>query len=450
MSPSLLHRFRSALSILLLATSVAAPVSAADTATNQTVRYLVTDHGAVGDGRTLNTEAIQSTIDRCAARGGGVVVVPAGTFLSGSIFLKSGVNLRVEKGGVLKGSLDTNDYPQIKTRWEGVECLWTAALINVTNRTGVELSGEGTIDGSGELWERRDPRKKPMHPREFFSETNLASLAAAGPATNTVKRPKKAGRPRLIVIQDCRQVRVTGLTLKNEASWGLVFIYCENVLADGLTIRVTEYVPSSDGMDVDSCRNVRISNCDIQSHDDCISIKSGRDEDGLRVNRPSENIVVEHSRFGYGHGAVALGSETSGGIRNVEVRDCVVGDDNWAAIRLKSAPSRGGVIENVTYRNIQLRGVYDAFEMNLAWSGPYTDSSHGPPAIRNVKLINVSGAADRVGLIAGLTNSTIRNVSFSDCRVTADQGLVISNAADLDLSGLHLDVKNGPAILRRN
>jgi exo-poly-alpha-galacturonosidase len=229
-----------------------------------------------------------------------------------------------------------------------------------------------------------------------------------------------------------------------------VFIYCEDVVADGLTIRVTEYVPSSDGIDVDSCRRVRISNCDIQSHDDCISIKSGRDEDGLRVNRPSEDIVVERTRFGYGHGAVALGSETSGGIRNVEVRDCVVGDDNWAAVRLKSAPARGGTIENVTYRNIQMRGVYSAFEMNLAWSGPRTNSSHGPPAIRNVKLINVSGVADSVGLIAGLTNSFIRNVSFSNCTVTADKGLAITNAVDLDLSGLHLDVKSGPPILRRD
>jgi polygalacturonase len=128
----------------------------------------------------------------------------------------------------------------------------------------------------------------------------------------------------------------------------------------------------------------------------------------------------------------------------------VVGDDNWAAVRLKSAPGRGGTIENITYRNIQLRGVYSAFEMNLAWSGPRTNSSHGPPAIRNVKLINVSGTADSGGLIAGLSNSLICNVSFSNCTVTAQTGLVISNAMDLDLSGLHLDVKNGPAILRRD
>jgi exo-poly-alpha-galacturonosidase len=449
----LLHHRRNIPIVTVLTALLGNPATAAGNTTNPPTRYLITDHGAVGDGRKLNTRAIQSAIDQCAARGSGEVVIPQGTFLSGALFLKPGVNLRVEKGGVLKGSLDTNDYPQVFTRWEGVERSWTAALINATNCAGATLSGEGTLDGSGDAWERRDPRKKPMRPKEFFSAANQATLAAAAPATNgtnTIKRSEKRSRPRLVVFQNCRLVRVAGLTLKNQASWGLVFIYCEDVVADGLTIRVTDYVPSSDGIDVDSCRRVRIRNCDIQSHDDCISIKSGRDEDGLRVNRPSEDIVVEHTRFGYGHGAVALGSETSGGIRNVEVRDCVVGDDNWAAVRFKSAPARGGVMEDITYRNIQLRGVYSAFEMNLAWSGPRTNSSHGPPAIRNVKLINVSGTADSGGLIAGLTNSLIRNVSFSNCTVTADKGLAITNAADLDLSGLHLDVKEGPAILRRD
>jgi polygalacturonase len=444
MNQSLFRRVRkiSGLSFILLISGLSSC-----TTTNPPALFLITDYGAVGNGQKLNTPAIQSTIDQCAARGGGMVVIPQGTFLSGALFLKPGVNLRVDKGGVLKGSLDTNDYPQIPTRWEGVERPWTAALINVTNRTGVELSGEGTIDGSGELWERRDPRKKPLPPREFFAATNSVIPTAT---TNTAKPPQKPGRPRLFVIKDCQQVSVTGLTLKNQASWGLVFIYCEHVVADGLTIRVTDYVPSSDGIDVDSCRHVRISHCDIQTHDDCISIKSGRNEDGLRVNRPSEDIVIEHSRFGYGHGAVALGSETSGGIRNIVVRDCVVEDDNWAAVRLKSAPGRGGTIENVTYQDVRLNGVYSAFDMNLAWSGPSTNSSHGPPAIRNVRLINVSGVADTGGSIAGLKDSLIRDISFSNCTVTAGTGLVTSNATDLNLSGLHLDVKTGPPILRRD
>ena len=449
MNQSFFRHCQSILAVILAAVSGSSLIAflSSCTTTNPPARYVITDYGALGDGQKLNTKEIQSTIDQCAARGHGVVVVPAGTFLSGALFLKPGVNLRVEKGGVLKGSLNTNDYPQVDTRWEGVECRWTAALINVTNRTGVELSGEGTIDGSGELWERRDPRKKPLPPREFFAATNIVVPAAT---TNAAKPPQKPGRPRLIVIKDCQRVSVTGLTLKNQASWGLVFIYCKHIVADGLTIRVTDYVPSSDGIDVDSCRHVRISRCDIQTHDDCISIKSGRNEDGLRVNRPSEDIVVEHSRFGYGHGAVALGSETSGGIRNVMVRDCVVGDDNWSAVRLKSAPARGGTIENVTYQDIRLNGVYSAFDLNLTWSGPWTNSSHGPPAIRNVRLINVSGIADTGGSIAGLADSLIRNISFSNCTVTAGTGLVISNATDLNLSGLHLDVKNGPPILRRN
>jgi polygalacturonase len=426
-------------------------------ATSLAKRCVITDSGAVADGLTLNTKAIQSAIDRCATNGGGVVVVSKGTFLSGAIFLKPGVNLLVEKDGVLKGSTNQADYPQVLTLTEGVERVGTAALINATNMTGLQLTGEGMIDGSGELWERNNPRIRIRPGQSGGSLTNGMVSARSPGVTNPpaafardTNFPPRIGRPRLIVIQNCKQVRVSGLSLKNEASWGLVFIYCEDMVVEGITVRVTEYVPSSDGMDVDSCRRVRITRCDIQAHDDCISIKAGRDEAGLRANRPSEDIVVENSRFGYGHGAVALGSETSGGIRNVEVRDCVVEDGNWAAVRLKSAPGRGGTVENIIYRNIELRGVRKAFEMNPAWSGPRQNSSKGPPVFRNVKLINVSGTADTGGLITGLNDSPISNVKFENCKVTAQRGLVLSNVKDVDLSGLELKVAEGEPIIRRD
>jgi exo-poly-alpha-galacturonosidase len=411
-------------------------------------RYLITDSGAVGDGRTLNTKAIQSAIDRCAAGGGGVVVVPKGTFSTGAIFLKQGVDLSIEKDGVLKGTTNLVDYPRVPTRWEGVEREWTSALINATNMTGLQLTGEGTIDGSGDVWERLNPRSyRPPGGPSSSGSSNAPPPAAAAPGSNP--RPW-IGRPRQIVIQDCRNVHVAGLSLRNEASWGLVFIYCEDVLAEGLNIRVTDYVPSSDGMDVDSCRRVRISRCDIQAHDDCLAIKSGRDEDGLRVNRPCEDIVVENTRFGYGHGAVSIGSETSGSVRNVEVRDCVVEEDNWAAVRLKSARSRGGVVENITYRNVELRNVRKAFELNPAWGGAGRNSSNGPPVFRNVTLINVSGTAQSVGTVTGLSDSPILNVKFEHCQVTAQTGLVLQNVKDVDTAGLEIHVAQGEPIIRRS
>lgn len=386
-------------------------------------QYLITDYGAIGDGKTLNTAAVQNTIDKCAATGGGTVVVPNGTFLTGSIFLKQGVNLRVEKGGILKGTINPADYPQINTRWEGIERRWTAALVNADGLNDLEISGEGVIDGSGDEWLRQS-----------IEQNQRPDANASAPV----------GKPRLIGIQNSRHVRIKQLNLRNQAIWGLHILYCDNVTIDGLTIRAEHNIPSSDGIDIDSSRHVRIRHTDIDVNDDCISIKSGRDADGLRVNRPSEDIIIENCRFGYGHGAVTMGSETSGGIRRVTVRDCVVEAGNWAAVRFKTQPSRGGIVENIVFRNIELRGVNKAFEMNMAWT-----SSRGVlgapaavlPIFRKIQLINVSGTSETGGIIRGLKDSPVDNVKFRNCRLTATKDLVVENATNIDRSGLKINFK---------
>jgi exo-poly-alpha-galacturonosidase len=167
----------------------------------QVRRFTVSDYGAVGDGLALNTKFIQKTIDLCSTEGGGTVVIPEGVYVTGAIFLKPGVSLTVERGGVLKGTVNPEDYPQVFTRWEGVEREWTSALINASDMTGLILSGEGVIDGSGDQWMSRYPRNS---------------------------RELRTGRPRLIAIQNCRNVSVSGLTLKNQACWGLFILYSED------------------------------------------------------------------------------------------------------------------------------------------------------------------------------------------------------------------------------
>jgi exo-poly-alpha-galacturonosidase len=400
-------------------------------------RYVITAHGALGDGITLNTRAIQATIDRCAIDGGGAVVVPKGIFLSGSIFLKQGVKLLVENDGVLRGSVDPGSFPQIPTRWEGVEREWTAALVNAIDLTGVEIAGEGTIDGQGPVWWERYPRL-----RSQATATDAPTLA------DTLGR----GKPRLIAVQGCRGVRVAGLRLRNHASWCVHVLYSEDVVIEDLEIRAAHTIPSSDGIDVDSCRHVRIARCDIDVNDDCITIKSGKDEDGLRVNRPSEDIVIERCRLGYGHGGVAMGSETSGGIRNVIVRDCVVEADNWAAIRFKTQPSRGGVVEKVTFRDIKLRGARQAFEFNMRWRmvPPVAPPAKALPVFRDIQLINITGTVDSLGVLAGLKDSPIENVTFEGCKLTAGKGLVLIDTRAIDTSGLEAKVKEGPVVVRRD
>ncbi|MDF7810896.1 glycoside hydrolase family 28 protein [Hymenobacter sp. YC55] len=395
-------------------------------------RYNIAANGAIGDGQTLNTQAIQATIDKCSAAGGGTVVVPKGTFRTGAIFLKKGVNLLIEKEGVLKGSTRQEDYPQVATRWEGTEQNFTAALVNATDLTGVTVEGEGTIDGSGEEWGEAARQARLQQPPDPTAP--------------------RLGRPRLICFQNCRKARIANLQLRNQAVWCLHILYCTGLVAENLTIRAAHNIPSSDGIDIDSSRDVRISGCDIDVNDDCISIKSGKDADGLRVNRPSENILIEKTRFGYGHGGVAMGSETSGGIRRVEVRNCVAEADNWAPIRFKSQPSRGGVVEDITYRDMVLRNTRQAFEFNMEWRmvPPIAPPAKVLPLVRNVKLINITGTVASGGRMHGLKDSPIENVSFKNCVVTAQKGLVLENVRGLDTSGLKLTVAEGEAIVRRD
>ena len=404
--------------ILLATLSALTGTAVAADAASPAKRCLITDAGAVADGQTLNTKAIQSAIDRCATNGGGVVVVPKGTFLSGALFFKPGVNLLVEKDGVLKGSTNQADYPQVNTRWEGVEREWTSAFLNFENMTNVQVSGEGTIDGSGDLWMRLGGfggRGRRGGTNSFPAQTNAQAASqnvAALPAniytnasgTNAFSR---RGRPRMICFTNCRNVRIADLHLQRQAVWCLHFLYCQNVVADNLNIRAIERIPSSDGIDVDSCSNVQISRCDIDCNDDDIAIKCGKDADGLRVNRPSENITISDCTIGAG-GGIAMGSEVSGSIRHVLVQRCKF-TGTGAAARFKSQPSRGGVIEDIVYRDIQLDNARQAFEFNLEWRmvPPLAPPAKVLTVVRNVRLINFSGTAQSGGVMHGLKDSPI-------------------------------------------
>ena len=421
-------------------------------------RYVITDFGAITNSQTINTKAIQSAIDFCAGNGGGVVVVSKGTFMSGALFFKPGVNLLVEKDGVLKGSTNQDDYPQINTRWEGVERVWTSAFLNFDRMTNVLVTGEGTIDGSGDLWMRnggfgRRGRRGGTNsiPAQFSSQSELRSFGAtpSNAYTNTFGTngfPRR-GRPRMICFSNCRNVRITDLHLQQQAVWCLHLLYCRNVVVNNLDIRALQYIPSSDGIDVDSSRDVKISHCYISCYDDDISIKSGKDADGLRVNRPSENITISDCTIGSG-GGIDIGSEVSGSIRHVLVQRCKFTGTSSAA-RMKSQPSRGGVIEDITWRDIQLDGARAAFDFNLAWRmvPPIAPPAKVLTVVRNVRLINFSGTAQSGGDMHGLKDGPIQGVKFKNCNITTQRGLVLSNVQDPDLSGLKLKVASGDPIV---
>lgn len=374
----------------------------------------ITSFGAVPDGRTVNTAAIQRAIDRTAAAGGGTVLIPTGTFLSGSLFLKPGVALHLARGAILKGTTNLADYPVGPTRWEGRTRPWVSALINADSLSSVRIDGEddSLIDGSGAAW--------PLRRRGAKGITPPAAPGLGG------------ARPRLFAILNCRDVSVSHLRLKDQASWCVFLGLCQQATLDHLTIRAEHTIPSSDGMDFDSCDGVHVTQCDIDVNDDCISIKSGKDEEGRRLNRPSENILIERCRFGYGHGGVALGSEVSGGIRHVEIRDCVAEADNWAPVRIKSQPSRGGVIDDIVYRNLTLNQVRQAFEVTMEWRmvPPLAPAFSPPTRLENVRFIHVHGTARSMGVLHGFPNAPLTGVSFEDCHVQAPIPLKLEHVAE--------------------
>jgi polygalacturonase len=403
------------------------------------LKYDITRYGALPDGKTMNSRYIQDAIDACSKNGGGLVIVPGGIFITGALYLKQGVNLCIEKDGVLKGSTNQADYQQINTRWEGEERVWTSALINIIDVNNIRIYGEGTIDGSGTEW--------PGFSRQNGQQRQQLSQAER----DSVMRLPRLGRPRLICFQNCKKVRISDLNLRNQAVWCLHILYCSDVIVKNLNIRAAHTIPSSDGIDVDSSNGVTIAGCFIDVNDDCISIKSGKDADGLRVNRPSENVVVKKCRFGYGHGGVAMGSETSGGIRKVMIRNCDVDSGNWAPIRFKTQPGRSGIVEKIVYRNIRIKDAKQAFEFNMEWRmvPPVAPPAKVLPVVRNVRFINISGNVKSVGIIHGLKDSPIYNVKFKRCKISALKGLTVDNVRDIDYSGLRADVKAGQAIINK-
>lgn len=386
-------------------------------------RWIISDHGAVGDGKTLNTKAIQATIDDCARSGGGTLVVPQGVFVTGSLFLKQGVNLCVEKDGVLKGSQDTNDYPWIDTRIAGLEMKWPAALVNADSVTNLQLTGEGTIDGSGQRW---------WH--DYWS--------ARAAETNDTDPHFKVARPRLVHIIRSQKIVVRDLLLKDSAFWNLQLTYCDGVEVSHLKVREPVKAASSDGVDVDSSRNVLITDCDIVCDDDGICLKSGRDADGLRVNRPTENVEIRNCHVGHAGALVAFGSETSGGIRHVRVYNCRADGGCSDVVRFKTRMGRGGVVEDVVYENIEAENVRQVFSFNMdAFSNTWlpeqfrapAPAALGTPVFRNITVRNLKARnCFMAGNIVGLPESPISNLKLENIEIqNAKKGFTIRNTRDL-------------------
>lgn len=374
--------------------------------------FSVTDFGGKGDGETDCTEAIRRAIDACHVAGGGRVVIAGGTFLTGAVHLKSGVNLHVTEGTRLKFIPAPAKYlPVVRTRFEGTECMNFSPLIYAFEQENIAITGKGTLDGSASWetwWEMVRRHSKDTNAPQ--SHRMLISYGDRGvPVEQRIFGEGHILRPNFIQPFRCRNILIQDVTITNSPMWVINPVLSTNITVRGVS--VTSHGPNNDGCNPDSSRDVLIENCLFDTGDDCIAIKSGKNADGRRVGVPSESIVIRNCMMRDGHGGVVLGSEVSGGIRNVFAENCRMDSPNLdRALRLKTNAERGGGIENIFFRDVQVgRVAHSVLTIDLVYGriygGPF------PPAIRNVTMENVtSESSPRALWIVGTTNSVIENV----------------------------------------
>ncbi|MFT3782586.1 MAG: glycoside hydrolase family 28 protein [Nibricoccus sp.] len=410
--------------------------------------FNVRDYGAAGDGHQLETASFKATIEACAAKGGGTVYVPPGNYLTGTVQLKSHVTLHLEAGATLFGSENPDDYPAAENPWGESEQrrAWICPLIYAVDAENITLTGRGTIDGQGAIWWKRlrltQPKKFPPGPQNDDDRAEAAKL--------------NRGRPNLIRFLRCKDVVIEQVNIRNSPAWNIHPLLCENVRVDGVTINnPATMAHNTDGINPESCRNVQIINCRIDTGDDGITLKSGINEAGRKMGRPCENITITNCVVYHAHGGVTIGSEMSGGVRNVTVSNCVFQNtDN--GIRIKSQRGRGGVVERVNVSGIVMQDVPTPFIITTFYSGgdkpeDVFPKNEGTPVFRDMLFSNIiARGATSAGAIVGLKEQPIENITFSNIHVEAQKTFTITNASGVIFLDSVIDTAKGPALTLKN
>lgn len=417
--------------------------------------FKVTDYGAVADGKTMNTVAINTAIENCSREGGGKVVISGGEFLTGAVHLKTNVNLVVEEGAVLKFSRDPKDYlPLVQTRWEGNDCFNYSPLIYANGQTNIAITGKGTIDGQAglEYWwpwkgfgrgnngerlpSQIDPEGRPLLTNWDNSETPL------------VERRMGEGhylRPQLINFIYCQNVKIEDVTLLNSPFWVIHPLLSENIIVRN--VNINSHGPNSDGCDPESCKNVLIENCTFNTGDDCIALKSGRNYDGRRNNVPIENVLIRNCKMKDGHGGVVMGSEISAGCKNIFAENCEMNSPNLErVIRIKTNNQRGGISDGIYVRNLTVGQVREAVvKINCSYD-PREGQGKFMPVVKNVYVSNVTSEKSRYGLsLMGIKGENcVENIWINNCEFSGvEQGNRVQYVKNLNLKDL---VVNGEKV----
>ncbi len=438
----------------------------------------VLDYGAKPDGITMNTAAFARAIDACAEAGGGQVWVPPGQYLTGPVELRSNIDFHVERGATIVFSRNFADYPLVRTDYEGEEAVRAISPIWGEELHNISITGEGIIDGQGEAW-------RPVK-RFKMTDQQWAELVASGGVVEEESQiwwPTRAAmegrelvrrlreqsppadindylpardylRPNMVKLTRCRHVLLDGPTFRNSPAWNVHLLLCENVAVRNVTILNPWYSANGDALDLESCRNVMVSDSHFDCGDDAICIKSGKDEYGRARGRPSENIAVSNCRVVHGHGGVTIGSEMSGGVRNVSVTNCIF-EGTDIGIRFKTTRGRGGIVENIEISNVAMRNIkHEAISLNMYYfvKDPKPEPvSERTPQFRGIHMRNITcDQAERAIEIRGLPEMPIERVILENVRIRATRGALIADARDVRLQGVRLDVTEIPVLACHN
>lgn len=413
----------------------------------------VKDKGADPSGNVKCTKIISGIISDLATQGGGTVYFPAGVYLTGPIIMKSNITLWLDAGAVVKFSDDFDDYlPMVQSRWEDVRVKNFVSQIYAYQCENIAIRGRGHFEGQGKKWwdymRTAASQQTPGKWQEIFKKENEALLAK----NEYIRAKNNFLRPPMVTTYECKNVLIEGVSFSNPPFWTIMPAFTDNITITGITIENPSNSPNTDGIDPSSCKNVHISNCHITVGDDCIVIKSGRDEDGREAGKPTENITITNCTMLRGHGGVVIGSEMSGGVKRITITNCVFeGTDR--GIRIKTMRGRGGVIEDLLVSNIVMNNMINE---GILITLRYQKTDPEPVSVRTPACNNVriSGIIQRGGqrpvAIYGLEERDVSQISISDMEASTQRGILIENGSDISFHDMKLNIQAGNALEARD
>ncbi len=448
------------------------------------------DFGGNPDGITLNTDAFESAMQALSDKGGGKLIVPKGVWFTGPIVFRSNINMHLEKGALILFSPDFDLYPLVETVFEGLDTRRCQSPISGRNLENIAITGQGSIDGSGHAW--RPLKKEKVTERMWKQVVSSGGVVRGGnywfPTQNSLNGhemsdmnvPRKDMteaqwqeirdflRPVMISFIECKNVLLEGVLFENSPAWNIHPLMCENVILDGIYVKNPSYSQNGDGLDLESCVNSIVVNSIFDVGDDAICIKSGKDEDGRRRARPTENLIVDNCKVFHGHGGFIVGSEMSGGVKNISVKNCqFLGTD--VGLRFKSTRGRGGVVENIYISDIYMFNIAtESFLFDLYYGGKSASESlaagdetpieevfpavdETTPVFRNIFVENiVSRNARRALLFNGIPEMNIDNIQLKNAFITSKIGAELSESSNIHFENVTVIPESGAALKLNN